>query len=110
MGTDALLQTFDAKLAVVSPLDLDDAVCEQEKEIARRKVGLRRLKRRVWNNAYRRPCGISANDHALYFAGSSTHVQRRWVTRARKARGARCDVDHAVEHRDEHQRAGLLQD
>jgi hypothetical protein len=50
---NAFPQTFDAKLATVFSLDLDDAVGEEEKKIARRKLDLCGLKLRVWNDAPR---------------------------------------------------------
>jgi hypothetical protein len=109
MGADALLQTFNSKLATVARVDLDDAVSEKEEEIARRKFRLCSLKLRVWNNAYRRASGIAADHHALYLAGTSTHVQRRRMTGASEARVVPFDIDHTVEHGYEDQRAGLLQ-
>jgi len=48
---NAFLQTFDAKLAAVRRLDLDDAVGEKEKEIASLKRGFSRFKRRVWDDS-----------------------------------------------------------
>jgi hypothetical protein len=80
MGADGLLQTFDAKLVAFSGLDLDDAIGVEQQAIARRKFRFRSLKLSVRNDPYRRPCGISANDRALHFTGTSARVQRRWVS------------------------------
>ena len=84
MRADALLQTFDAKLAAIAGLDLDDAIGVEQQAIARRKFRFGSLKLRVRNDPYRRSGGIRARDDRLHFAGTSAHLQRRWVTGASK--------------------------
>src|SRR4029077_9910480 len=110
IGANAFAQTFDAKLATILCLGLDDAVGEKEKDIARRKSRLDSLKLRVWNDPYRRPGGIRAQHCRLHFSGTSACAQRRWVTSASETRVPHSDIDHTVEHRYEHERASLLQD
>ena len=109
MGADALLQAFDAKLAAVTRLYLDDAVGVEQQAIARRKFRFGSLKLRVRNDPYRRSGGIRAHDDGLHFAGTSTDLQWRWVTRARETGDACFDVDDAVQHRHKNKRAGLFQ-
>ena len=77
---DALLQTFDAKLAAIARLDLDDAVGVEQQAIARRNFRFGSLKLRVRNDPYRRSGGIRAHDDRLHFARTSAHLQRRWMT------------------------------
>ena len=91
-----------------SSLDLNNPIGEEQEEIARLNLDLNRLKLRIWNNPDRRARGISANRHTLYFTGTSPRPQRRWVTGASEARVPHSDIDYAVEHRNEHERAGLL--
>ena len=110
LDANALLQTFDAKLAAVARLDLDDAVGVEQQAIARRKFRFGSLKLRVRNDPYRRSGGIRAHDDRLHFARTSAHLQRRWVTGASETGDALSDIDDTVEHRHEDKRAGLLQD
>ena len=105
-----MLQTFDAKLAAIARLDLDDAVGVEQQAIARRKFRFGSLKLRVRNDPYRRSGGIRAHDDRLHFAGTSAHLQRRWVTGASKTGDPLSDIDHTVEDRYEDKRAGLFQD
>ena len=48
--------------------------------------------------------------YRLHFAGTSAHLQRRWVTGASETRGACSNVDDTVQHRHENKRPGLFQD
>ena len=78
MRADALLQTFDAKLAAIAGVDFDDAVGVEEKAIARHKFRFGSLELRVRNDPYRRSGGIRTRDDRLHFAGTSAHSQWRW--------------------------------
>src|SRR4029077_16705058 len=110
MRADALLQTFDAKLAAIAGLNFDDAVGVEEKAIARRKFRFGSLKMRVRNDPYRRSTGIRARDDCLNFPGTSTHLQWRRGTGASKTGDPLSDIDHTVEDRHKNKRAGLFQD
>ena len=102
---------FETILPFLKPIEhllLDDSVSEEEKEIARRKFSLSRIKPCVGNEAHRRSAGAFAQCHRAHFARSAAHMQRRRVTCSRKTCVSLHDVDDTVKHCSEHERPGLL--